>query len=1030
MNDLPSGTVTLLFTDIEGSTRLLKHLRDGYGDVLSEHRRLLRAAFDTHGGREIDTQGDAFFVAFARAKHAVAAAVDAQRALAAHSWPDDAAVRVRMGIHTGEPVLGEDGYHGLGLHRGARICSAGHGGQVLLSNATRELLDDVELLDLGERRLKDIDRAERLWQVVYPGMPASFPPLKTADETPFEGREEELAGKVVARFRGRRRPIALIVAAVIALGVLAGFLITRGDDGDTVAHLTADSLGILSNGGRELVGTVPVGTSPSGVAVGEDAVWVTNSDSNSVSRIDPQSHDVKQTIAVGNSPSGVAVAGGFVWVANALDGTVSQIDPRAGGGKVLQAIPVGNQPTSMAAGDDMVWVANSADSTLTRIDATQGKAQPPVKLSGGADALAVGEGGVWVAGERSGTVTEIDPQTGRPLRPIGVGGGPTAVAAGAGAVWVANTLDGTVSKIDPERSSVVTTIPVGREPAGLAVGRNTVWVSDDSGRITDIDATKATVRKIVRVGNRPSAMAVDRDRLYVALRAAAPTHRGGVLRVAVSDSDVDSLDPALAYFFLTWSVLSDTNDGLVAFRRTGGSGGNQLVPDLATSIPRPAEGGKVWSFHLRRGIRYSDGRPVLAGDIRHAIERSFSIKDSPGPQYFKAIVGADACLKHPKAPCDLSDGVRASDSAGTITFRLTHADPDILYWLALPPAAAVPQDTPRHEMKSGVPATGPYKVGRVTKERVEFVPNRRFKEWSRAAKPDGYPGTIELLKIEKPAEQVAAVERGIADVAILVFRAGAKEAKRLETLRASQVHIAPTKSLEFVFLDTTRRPFDDPRVRKAVNLAVDRSYARVRGVLTCQVLPPGFVGYERYCPFPRRGDLGEARRLVRASGTRGAPVTVWTPGVLPPSRSVNTVIRAMRALGYRLRVRDLRGVPNYFKTLTQPGADPQAGWMGWVADYPAPGGYLSALIGCRSPTNYSRFCNRRIGADMRRAGRLATSDAQASRELWASIDRRLTDLGVIVPLTTFLDFTFVSQRLRNYQAHPQWSFLLDQMWVR
>src|SRR5215212_2401011 len=217
--ELPSGTVTLLFTDIEGSTRLLKQLRDGYSVVLEDHRRLLRAAFDAHGGREIDAQGDAFFVAFSRAKDAVAAAVDGQAALAAHTWPDGTHVTVRMGIHTGEPQLGSEGYHGLGLHRGARICSAGHGGQILLSNATRELIEDdlidgIELLDLGDHRLKDIERPERIAQVLYPGMPTALPPLKTPAHVPFAGQEDALTAEVAARFgwvRKRRRPVAAIV---------------------------------------------------------------------------------------------------------------------------------------------------------------------------------------------------------------------------------------------------------------------------------------------------------------------------------------------------------------------------------------------------------------------------------------------------------------------------------------------------------------------------------------------------------------------------------------------------------------------------------------------------------------------------------------------------------------------------------------------------------------------------------------------------------------------------------------------------
>ena len=144
MPQIPSGTVTFLFTDVEGSTRLLKQLREGYGDVLATHRRLLRAAVAEHGGQEIDTQGEAFFFAFARAREAVAGAAAGQRALAAEQWPEGVVVRVRMGIHTGEPVVGAEGYTGMGVHRAARICGAGHGGQVLVSNATRELVADEE----------------------------------------------------------------------------------------------------------------------------------------------------------------------------------------------------------------------------------------------------------------------------------------------------------------------------------------------------------------------------------------------------------------------------------------------------------------------------------------------------------------------------------------------------------------------------------------------------------------------------------------------------------------------------------------------------------------------------------------------------------------------------------------------------------------------------------------------------------------------------------------------------------------------
>jgi predicted ATPase/class 3 adenylate cyclase len=223
VRELPSGTVTLLFTDIEGSTRLLHELGDRYADALADHRRLLRECFLERDGREVDTQGDAFFVAFPRASDAVAAAAAAQRRLAGHPWPGGVPLRVRMGIHTGEPTLTAEGYVGIDLHRGARICAAGHGGQVLLSQATHQLLgghepDATSCRDLGEHRLKDLTQPQRLYQLVIAGLPAEFPPLKTLENrptnlpsqpTPLLGRERELGAISGLLGRGATRLVTL-----------------------------------------------------------------------------------------------------------------------------------------------------------------------------------------------------------------------------------------------------------------------------------------------------------------------------------------------------------------------------------------------------------------------------------------------------------------------------------------------------------------------------------------------------------------------------------------------------------------------------------------------------------------------------------------------------------------------------------------------------------------------------------------------------------------------------------------------------
>jgi class 3 adenylate cyclase len=216
MVDLPNGTVTLLFTDVEGSTRLLRRLGDRYGAALEDQRRIVEAAVTEHGGTVIDARGDELFAAFPRARAAVAAAVSAQRALAGHAWPDGDTLRVRMGLHTGEPALRDDGYLGVDVHRAARISAAAHGEQVLLSHTTRDLIGESEdeLLDLGEHELKDFSKPERLFQIMVPGLTRDFPPLRTAAADLPAGRERELAAaltgpkRLLERLRPSRRGLA------------------------------------------------------------------------------------------------------------------------------------------------------------------------------------------------------------------------------------------------------------------------------------------------------------------------------------------------------------------------------------------------------------------------------------------------------------------------------------------------------------------------------------------------------------------------------------------------------------------------------------------------------------------------------------------------------------------------------------------------------------------------------------------------------------------------------------------------------
>src|SRR5216684_4725583 len=186
MPEPPSGTITVLHTDVQDSTPLALRLGERYAEVLATHRALLRAAFAGHEGHEVDTQGDSFLVVFPRATRAITAAVTIQRALTAETWPQGEAVRVRIGLHTGEPIRTAAGYTGLDVIRGARIRDAGHGGQVLLSKSTAALVEDalldgLSLRDLGAYRLKNLPRPERIFQLIISDLPADFPPLRSLD---------------------------------------------------------------------------------------------------------------------------------------------------------------------------------------------------------------------------------------------------------------------------------------------------------------------------------------------------------------------------------------------------------------------------------------------------------------------------------------------------------------------------------------------------------------------------------------------------------------------------------------------------------------------------------------------------------------------------------------------------------------------------------------------------------------------------------------------------------------------------------
>jgi peptide/nickel transport system substrate-binding protein len=860
---------------------------------------------------------------------------------------------------------------------------------------------------------------------------------------------------VTSRSRGRLG-LAVGGAALVAF-VVAAVVASSGGGAGRPSAISADSVGAISPTGGAIRAVVPVGSSPSAVAVGAGSLWVSSYDDNTVSRIDPATHSVVETIPGVSTPSGIAVGAGAVWVANNFGGTVSRIDPAVN--RVVQTIPVGNGPSGVAVGFGSVWVTNSSDGTLTRIDAVTGVPGTPIPLGGGATDVATGLDAVWVSDASDARVLRVNPQTNQVTQAIGVGAGPSAITVGDGYVWVANSLAATVSRIDPLTNQESAAPAVGRGPDGIAVGAGGVWVANElGGSVSRIDPATGAVTRTFIVGNRPRGVAVAGGLVWVSAQASpAGAHRGGTLTVLL-DGPFGSLDPTVATSIAQIDTLYMTNDGLTAFKRVGGSDGAQLVPDLATSVPTPSDGGLTYTFRLRPGIRYSNGAPVRPEDFRRAIERTLEL--GPGSPaggawpYYESIVGGAACVGH-TTDCDLSRGIVTDDVARTVTFHLVAPDPEFPKQLAVWTAVAVPAPTPNRDIGTHpLPSTGPYQIARVTPHEVTLDRNPYFHEWSHAAQPDGYPDRI-VWRIGAGIETaVTAVERGSADYTI--DGVPADRLGEAQTRFASQLKVFPNDVTTIMGLNTRVAPFNDVRVRQAISYAVDR--ARLATLLgqdsrpTCQMLPPYIPGYQPYCPYTLNPngagkwsapDLPKARALIAASGTRGTPVTIWSP---PPYGCYLTdftaagpyLVSLLERLGYPTHIKTFRDPNRMARLLADSRNRAQAFLCTLAPNYPAASEFLGPqLSSCQSfvpntQSNYNafEFCDPQFDNTVRAALAAEAAGSPSARALWAQADRQFTNQAPVVPFVTPSINDLVSRRVGNYQYNPQLGVLIDQLWVR
>jgi YVTN family beta-propeller protein len=769
---------------------------------------------------------------------------------------------------------------------------------------------------------------------------------------------------------------------------------------------------------------------------------VTNPIVGTVTRIDPNEQEVRDHIPVGENPTGIAPGFNAVWVVNSGERSVSRISPDTNE-VVGEPIDVGNGPTDIAAGEDAVWVTNRFDGTISRINPDTNEVVKDIPVGLDPRGIATGFDSVWVALAGSNQVVRIDPTTNDVTAPISVGNAPGSLAVSPDAVWVANALDDTVSEIDPDANTVVGTTVVGDGPSSVAVVQGTVWVANEwDGTLSRIEPGQMSASPTV-IGSVPQGLAGANGDLWVSVRGTTTSHRGGTLRLVSRDPPL-TLDPGNSYDGIAWPLLHLISDGLVAFEPIGGTD-PRLVPDLATAIPKPTDGGLTYTLQLRPGIQYSNGEVVAPADFLRAFERGWPFDPTDYSDLYGGLVGAEACGSHPRT-CDFSEGIVTDDASGTITFHLRRPDPEFVFKLTLPFAYPVPPSVPDEEqVAAGVPGTGPYMLeAPMTDEGLTLVRNPIFHPWSQAARPDGYVDQIEWSYGVEPEAQIEAVAAREADLALNP----ADAPERLEDLFVrfpAQVYTSPNPVTYFAVLNTQAPPFDDVDVRRAMNLALDRD--RIVQIFdgaarpTCQQLPPNFPGYEPYCPYtsnPGPGgegswsgpDMEEALRLVRRSGTAGSRVLVQLHPYMPVPLG-DYIVQLLDKLGYVGSVEQGDKQVDTLEHFYSPDLEFQMATDGWGSDYPAASNFITNRFTCASSYHPSAgFCDQRIDAMIDRATSLQLGDPAAAGHLWTKIDREIVDQVPYVWLVNLIAVEFVSERVGNYRYSQQWGSLLDQMWVR
>lgn len=527
---------------------------------------------------------------------------------------------------------------------------------------------------------------------------------------------------------------------------------------------------------------------------------------------------------------------------------------------------------------------------------------------------------------------------------------------------------------------------------------------------------------------------------------------GGTVTL-VAQAAAGTLDPKINYTAEFWQLYQASYDGLLTFSYGAGATTFNVVPDLAEALPTVSNGGKTFTFKLRKGIKFSDGKPVTVADVKASFERIFKVSSPTAGSFYNGIVGADVCLKTP-ATCKLDKGVVVDPATNSVVINIIAPDDAILSKLAVPHAVINPASAPSKDAGTTIiPTTGAYTFKSYDPNKsLVMVRNPYFKEWNHNAQPQGYPDQIVYKFGITPTAQVTAVENNQANW--VYDPIPADRLNEIGTKYASQVHINPLTAMWYLPMNVNLAPFNNVKARQAVNYAIDRAaMVKIFGgtqlaAPVCSFLPPNFPGHVDYCGYTKGAtpakpakawsspDLELAKKLVKESGTAGQAV-----GIVVSDDDVNKQMgvylqSVLNSIGYKATVKPISG--NIQFTYIQNSKNKvQISVTQWYQDYPAASDFLDVLLGCASFTpnsdssiNMSGYCNKAIDAKMAKAKALGATDAAGANKLWGEIDQEVMGDAPVAVAFTPKQLDFISAGSKNYLFSLQYKMFVSQLIVK